>query len=520
LFLKNRKEGKMKRNFRLAVLVFIFSLGLSIPKLNADSKLPFFDQEPEISMDFKDASLKDILKLLSIQSGMNFIASQDIEDRKITLYLDKVPLRYAMDKLFIANRLSYELDTLAKIFVVKKAKAEELEIQTRTRVFFLKHASVGNSPLMMEASGIVGSSSGFGTGESSSGTAASEQVAGITDSVKKLLSSLGSVIEDSRTNSLIVTDTPGRLELIAQVIASLDISVPQVLLEVEMLDVSKNTVDQLGVNWPTTLVSLNVTGTRLTSFPFFGSKADNSTAGTRFPASTLTAIGATLTLDFLRSQTDTRFLARPRILTLSNESAEIRIATNESIGVTTTTSSAAATTSASPERAQTGVILRVTPQVNPETGEITMFVFPKVAEAVAGSAIKSGSTGTANYQFRDPEERSTKSVIRVKDGDTIVIGGLIRNELTRTEAKLPILGDIPLLGALFRHRGGTSSAPDKNKERELLVFITPHIIKSPDIKLAQAKKAILIEREQGASSGASRDLQISESLDTLEKKKR
>jgi type II secretory pathway component GspD/PulD (secretin) len=234
-----------------------------------------------------------------------------------------------------------------------------------------------------------------------------------------------------------------------------------------------------------------------------------------FGPSILTVLGTTLTMDYLRTLTDTKFLARPKLLTLNNETAEIRIATNESIGVKTTTTSAGGqtgSTTAEAERTETGVILRVTPQVNPETGEITMFIYPKVAEATGGSTITSGSN---TYVFRDPEERSTKSTVRVKDGETVVIGGLIRNEFLQVEKKLPILGDIPLLGMLFRHKGGTS---DKNKERELLVFITPHIIKDKNIELAQAGTTKLPEREQSTATGSNRNLTISASLNNFEKK--
>ncbi|MDD5044993.1 MAG: hypothetical protein PHG51_05590, partial [Candidatus Omnitrophica bacterium] len=124
---------------------------------------------------------------------------------------------------------------------------------------------------------------------------------------------------------------------------------------------------------------------------------------------------------------------------------------------------------------------RITTQVNAENGDFTMFVIPEVAVATKGSAITSGS---ATFTFRDPEVRSTKSVVRVKDGDTIVLGGLIRNERQETVTKLPFFGDIPLFGNLFKH---TSLTP--NTERELIVFITPRIVKEGSEKQNLAKAA-------------------------------
>ena len=98
---------------------FLASLMFSVNAQDAFLELTPANSEVTISMDFKDAGLKDILKVFSMQSGLNFIASQAVEDRKITLYLDKVSVNEAMDNLFKANNLSYELDADSKIIIVK-----------------------------------------------------------------------------------------------------------------------------------------------------------------------------------------------------------------------------------------------------------------------------------------------------------------------------------------------------------------------------------------------------------------
>jgi type II secretory pathway component GspD/PulD (secretin) len=141
-----------------------------------------------------------------------------------------------------------------------------------------------------------------------------------------------------------------------------------------------------------------------------------------------------------------------------------------------------------------------------------MFICPQVSEATAGNDIISGND---TFTFRDPETRSTRSMVRVKDGDTVIMGGLIRNEFSETETKLPFLGDIPLMGSFFRHKNKS-----RDRERELLVFITPHIIRDNNIALAQAGKINLPEREQGNASGYDRYYDINSSLNNLEKKKR
>jgi type II secretory pathway component GspD/PulD (secretin) len=324
--------------------------------------------------------------------------------------------------------------------------------------------------------------------------------------------------------------------MIEQTIAALDIAVPQVLLEVEMLDVSKNEIDKIGVNWPQTLAGLTMTGSKGTSFPF-GTDRGTSPRGwsmgmgndtitgingmewafsawdaMKFGPSVFTLIGSTIAFDFLRQLKDTKYLARPRILTLNNESAEIKITTQEAIGQIQTLSSGGSLTTQTTnqaERVETGVTLRVTPQIDLESGEITMLVVSTVKDTNASSF-----GGAASTTMKDPEERSTKSVVRVKDGETVIIGGLIRNDSSQQVDKLPLLGDIPIIGGAFRYKN-----KDKDRERELLVFITPHIIKDSAVKkLTQAKKVSLPEREQGTVSVMDRQTVVSATLNSFEQK--
>ncbi|MFH1413842.1 MAG: secretin N-terminal domain-containing protein [Candidatus Omnitrophota bacterium] len=497
--------------FRISSFIFIFLFCLFLPRLSADLTMPFPDLGPEISMDFKDADLKDILKVLSIQSGLNFIASEVVQDRTVTLYLDMVPLNMAMDKIFKANNLSYELDEEAKIFIVKEWGTSTIE--TISRVFFLQHATVSNSPLKAAMSSEGGDGEGSGGGSHGGGNA------GITDAVRDLLTEHGSVIEDARTNSLIITDTPRNMKAIAEVIASLDVTVPQVLLEVEILDVIKGVVDDMGIEWDNPFASLDVVGKRMTSFPF--ARSGNSgfgrtltgTSGTweanNFGPSILTVFGQTLNLDLLREHSDTKILARPRILTLNNETAEIKVVTDEAVNLTTVATASGSLTAqetGTASRIETGISLKVTPQINLDTGEVTMFIVPSV---------KDTSTSSLGDSIKDPEERSARTAVRVRDNETVVIGGLIRHDKSETIVKVPLLGDIPFLGALFRHR-----YKDKDEDRELLVFITPHIIRDEIEEITRMKKKFFPEREQDFVGETSRELAIGSVLNKYEQKMR
>ncbi|MDD4940009.1 MAG: secretin N-terminal domain-containing protein [Candidatus Omnitrophica bacterium] len=476
--------------------------------------LPAADQPPSavISMDFQDASLRDILKIFSIQSGLNFIASEGVQDRKVTLFLDKVPLKEAMDKLFIANNLTYELDENAKIFVVKDWG--KMPIETVTRVFNLKYATVSSSSLIQEVSTYIGGGGSAGSsaeGElGAAGGGGSARTIGLTEAIKKNLSSAGSVIEDFRTNSLIVMDIPSRLPVIEKLIASLDVASPQIMLEVEMLDVSKNLIDRMGFDLGANPFTVILPGTRPGSKFFLGDVALRGARDISSSTAGAVVLGRTFanTLDFLRTRTDTKFLARPRLLTLNNETAEIKITTKESIGIETTTEATSGTTQSQPEREETGVLLRITPQANIETGEITMFIYPEVSEATQGNVLTSDGQ---SFQFRDPETRSTKSVVRVRDNQTVLLGGLIRNEFSQDVSKIPILGDIPLAGFVFRHKDKS-----KDRERELIVFITPRIVKENGLGFYQTS-APEIKEERIAMAPPERMSAIESSLNSFEK---
>ncbi len=510
----------MKKIFLTMVVSGFLMFTFLIPRFNAQAQPVFTGSDAVISMDFKDANLKDILKAFSMQSRLNFIASEAVQDRKVTLYLDKVPLRHAMDEIFSANNLSYDLDNKANIFVVKEWG--KMETETVTKVFFLKFATVSTSSLKEALSK---SSAGTTTSSSSSSSSPSvssktkwkeESESGISSAVKKLLSGSGSLIEDFRTNSLIVTDTPMKMKVISQVIASLDVAIPQVMLEVEMLDVSKNAVDKLGFEFGDTPFTAIVTGaTAGMGFPYHSwGKIVNGAYGTL----SVNPNSYQMQLDYMRTLTDTKYLARPKLLTLNNETAEISITKDEivgradtttfNLGVPTTTSVYARSTDLELTKEGTGIFLRVTPQINLDTNEITMVINPK------SSVSNISSLSSATNPQSDVEVRSTKSIVKVKDGETVVLGGLIHQDKSVAIKKLPILGDIPLVGALFRHRSQT-----KDIERELIVFITPRIVRDKtDFKLAQVQNMQLPAREQGSAFGTTRDYIISSSMNKFDKK--
>lgn len=425
----------------------------------------------KISLDFEGANLINILKIFSQQSGLNFVAAQDVAGKVITLYLENVPLREALEKILNSHNLTYELDEGSNIFIVKELIKPPVE--TITKIYALKYARVNSSPL---------------------NTASDTSISGnsLQDVLSGRLSSYGKISEDIRTNSLIITDVPYAFEVIDDTIKKLDVPIPQVLIEVEIIDTTKSLVDHLGFTWSQTGLLSYILPSYSGKLGMLGVeefiKSDHVEHGTfRIGPSTTSSA---MNLKHLMTSSDTKILARPKILTLSNEKATIKITGDDAIGTIVSKDDEGNVESITAERAPIGVEMVVTPSVNVETGEITMVLEPKVTSAETSALVDDNG----NF-FKNPQERSAKVTLIVKNNQTIILGGLLRQDLDETKTKVPFLGDIPFLGALFRSRD-----KETDKNREMLVFITPHIVDSTGVSLAQIENSynteILTQREQ------------------------
>ncbi|MDP8212192.1 MAG: secretin N-terminal domain-containing protein [Candidatus Zapsychrus exili] len=476
---KNDFYKLLKMTFILLMFMLITT---SSDALNFSDTSVFIYPEFEetVSMDFKDASLNDVLKIFSQQSNLNFIAAANVSDKKVNLYLNNVSIEEALERILSANNLTYEITPGSNIFTVKALNRPEKQLVTH--VYRLKHASVSSAKITKE----IGSSSDSDSSSSETSDSDSSEE-GLISAIESLLTEDGSIVEDARTNSIIVTDIPSIFPSIEQTITKLDIRIPQILIEVEMLDISKSTTELLGSKWGNTPLSITG-GERSDYLPFNLNNAMDTPASSgiedRYTTGTVSFAGLTYILQFLRTQTDTKNLARPRILTLNNQTAEIKIVTDEAIGSVNsqTTSEGSSTSALEAERVQTGVFLKVTPQANIETGEITLAIEPRVIQA------RTGQTFGANT-YKDPEERGTKSILRVKDGDTVILGGLLRNDISNTKTWVPFIGRIPIIGSLFKHKDKAET------QRELIVFITPHIIQE-NVDFKAQKNNRKITREQ------------------------
>ncbi|MGD8908473.1 MAG: type II secretion system secretin GspD [Chromatiales bacterium] len=283
---------------------------------------------------------------------------------------------------------------------------------------------------------------------------------------------------DEASNALIITAPPDQFRSLEAIIRKLDIRRAQVLVEAIIAEVSYDKAKQLGVQW---IVDGTPDGSGPVGVINLGTSkiSDIATAiaaGNSFSLGSGTTIGLgnfdSDTLNFaaliqaLESDTSSNILSTPSLMTLDNQEAEIVIGQNVPFITGSYTSTTSSSSSVNPfqtvEREDVGLTLRVKPQIN-EGNAVKLEIEQEVS-----SIDSTATTGAADIVTK---KRNIKTVVMVEDGDTVVLGGLIDENLQQTEEKVPVLGDVPLLGALFR-----STRTTKVKQN-LMVFLRPVILR-------------------------------------------
>ena len=279
---------------------------------------------------------------------------------------------------------------------------------------------------------------------------------------------------DEDTNALIITAPPDEMRSILAVIEQLDIRRAQVLVEAIIAELSENNSNALGVNFAVDGSGSNRPG----AYTNLGG-ATAALLGTVASQGTQLASGLSLALgrccdegvnfgfliSAIASDSDNNILSTPTLVTMDNQEAEIVVGQNVPFVTGTQLSSANNNPFQTIERQDIGISLKVKPQIN-EGDNIKMEIEQEVSD-VSSTSVTGASDITTN-------KRSIKTTVLVEDGQTLVLGGLIDDQVNDTNDKVPLLGDIPLLGGLFRYRTTTKA------KRNLMVFLHPTILRDPD----------------------------------------
>jgi type IV pilus assembly protein PilQ len=369
-----------------------------------------------ISLDFPETSLSTVLGVLSIKTGYKFITDSELAKKRIVLNLKDVTTEEALTALMDTYNLYYIRQQDTNIYVVKSKS--EGTLATVSKVFFLNYPSAKD----------------------------------MADVLKLNLSKGGSISADERTNSLIVTDMAENVEKIGAMLKTLDIPTLQVMLEAKIVTVDLSSELQTGVDF----TKLSRYGTLSQDVSYSQYFAPNAVASGRLSLSVLSnGYDIQGVIEALKTDKKAKILANPRLLVMNGKEATIDIVKELPYEERTITASGITITV---NYKEVGIKMKVKPQINRE-GSIVLTVEPE-------QSIQSGSFD--NIPIVDKSTSHTTFIL--ENGETAVIGGLVRETDQVNEIKIPLLGDIPIIGYLFKNH-------DSTKERtELTFFITAKIV--------------------------------------------
>jgi len=437
-----------------------------------------------ISVDFINTPIEDVIKMIAEQADVDIIKSPTVTG-SVTATLTNVPLREALNNILAVHGYGCLIDK-DMISVKPLSEITQQEERTDTKVYHITYADVAQ----------------------------------VESALNKFISKRGSISSSKGTSDIIVKDVESNIKAMDSFIEKIDRMTAQVLVEVRIYDVTSTEGFDIGAEWAagrnnpittfttntdagnivtnnltgvttTDTTTINTTKTKQTAWqdsaagltadsyayrkskPFVGGSFDADTAGT-IRLGLLDAVNVEIALNVLRTQVGAKLLANPRILVLDNETAEFKIISEIPYTESSTTSSGGNMTST--QFKEVGVELKVTPHVTRD-GMVRLHIIPEFSVVSEIGDIVPNSGGTRGVPTIDARKADTKAL--VKDGQTVVLGGLRKRTVSQNISKIPILGDIPIMGNLF------SDVSEEVETNELIIFITPMIVIEPTLSLKE-----------------------------------
>jgi type II secretory pathway component GspD/PulD (secretin) len=485
---------KIKLLTIISALLFFTNASLAQerqPPLTAESVITASPNgSDKISLDIKGMDIVDVLKMLATRSGMNIVVGKNVTG-KVTLFLKNVDVRDVFEIILLANDLAYEekVDIInvmtqrdyellygerfqdkkqAKVIQLRYARAADLSKalnQIKSSIGKIVVDEGSNTLVLIDAPyKIIDMESFIRAADLPIKTKVFELKYGQADKLQAKLQevatkNVGAVRVDERTNKIAVTDYPAKLDEIEKLIFAFDEKTPQVLIDAQIIEVRPSDKFEMGVDWDYWIKKYFRVSAALPMVTT-GLSVGTANIAPSEPGQYKAVI------DILRTIGDVKILSSPRIMVLNNQESRILVGTKDAyITSTVSQSGQSAVTAQSVNFVDTGIKLYVTPTIN-RAGFVTMKIRPEISSAKR-TAIKAEDKVTEIPIVSTSEAETT---VMVKDGITIIIGGLKKDEKTKTVTKIPILGDIPLLGMLFRNTS------DETNRTELVILLTPHIM--------------------------------------------
>jgi len=407
------------------------------PAVNTEVKPADATSEP-IVIDYSEADIQSVLRTLAVRTGVNLILGDEVTG-KVTVHLENVSYEDAMRLIAESKGYAYVKDkNVIRVKSRESVEAEPVEVRVRT----LNYAKAED----------------------------------VKKTIDPVLTKQGKIQIDVRSNTLIISDTPSNLAKLMPLFDVLDTQTPQVMIEAKFVETTRNPRKDLGINWSGTLLNHQLQARRPdptspikdpgNPSPFELSK--NLAGGPWTPSTVILDGGeASLVFSYLNSDADTELLANPRVVTTDNGKARIAIATQYPVPQFQFSEQTGGFQISGFDYKDIGIILTVVPRIN-KNEFVTLDVTPEASSSTENATLTSG-TGNS-VQIPIINTRVATTTVLIKSGNTLAIGGLMRQDVSDVYTKVPIFGDLPGIGAFFR-----SKSLSKTK-RDLLIFLTPTII--------------------------------------------
>ncbi|HHF3409935.1 TPA: type IV pilus secretin PilQ [Vibrio alginolyticus] len=443
-------------------------LEIKVAKIKPNEKAPdksILEREGKlISINFQDIPVRNVLQLIADYNQFNLVVSDSVEGN-LTLRLDGVPWQQVLDIILQVKGLDKRVDGN----VILVAPTDELDLREKQQLEKQK---------LTEEMGEL--SSEIIKVNFAKASDIAEMING--EGNISMLSERGSMTIDERTNSLLIRELPENIEVIREIIESLDIPVKQVQIEARIVTINEGNMDELGIRWGFTSINgSNTVGgsieNNLATIGLYNGEGGDDGDGVGIddflnvnlaatsPNATSIAfqvakLGSDTLLDLelsaLQQESKAEIISSPRLITTNKKPAYIEQGTeipyleSSSSGATTVTFKKAV------------LSLKVTPQITPDN---RLVLDLSVTQDRPGQVVK---TGTGEAVAIDTQRIGTQ--VLVNNGETVVLGGIFQHSITNSVDKVPLLGDLPLLGALFRR------SYENVGKSELLIFVTPKVV--------------------------------------------
>lgn len=382
-----------------------------------------------INLQFQNANIRDVFKILSTLSGINFIFDEDVRARQVSILLEDVSFPQALELLLKMNDLDKKILNGKNVIIFQKTKDKEKKYEDQVvQTFYLSN---------IDAKKVV--------------------------NLLRTMLQLRKIYVHEELNAVIIRDTPAAIKLSQQIIESADRADSEVTYDLELIEVSRT--DDL--NFGPKLSSYSVQGGLGEITATGGINTINLTSG----LSSLESFYSlpTAQFDFLKKKGNAEILANPRIRVKNKEKAKVHIGSREP--VVTVTITGTDTRSDNVQYVDVGVKLDIEPNIQLDNTVVTKL-------SLEVSSVSGRQTTSSGTQVLTITTTNASTALTLKDGERTVIGGLMRDDLSKSRNSIAFLGDLPWVGNLF-----TSHANNKSK-REILLSITPRVVRRVEMPRA------------------------------------